>query len=132
MRCPTRGGSDEAAGWDLYSIQEKEILSGGYSLITSGISIAVLQGTYARIAPRSGLAVKNMIATGAEVINADYRGEVKVLLFNHGKQPFLIKDDDRWTEASLVGPGRLHFDPDTNPVNPTTTPMFATNPDERC
>jgi hypothetical protein len=36
------------------------------------------------------------------------------------------------TEASLIGPRRLHFDPDTNPVNPTTTPMFVTNPDERC
>jgi hypothetical protein len=36
------------------------------------------------------------------------------------------------TEASLVRPGRLHFDPDTNSVNPTTTPMFVTNPDERC
>jgi hypothetical protein len=38
----------------------------------------------------------------------------------------------RCTEASIIGPGRLHFDPNTNPANPATTPMFATNPDERC
>jgi hypothetical protein len=48
----------------------------------------------------------------------------------------LIRLDKVWlprcTEASLIGPERPHFDPDTNPVNPTTTPMFATNPDERC
>jgi deoxyuridine 5'-triphosphate nucleotidohydrolase len=93
VKCPTRG-SDEAAGWDLYSTEEKEILSRGHSLITTGISIAIPQGTYAWIAPRSGLVVKNMITTGAGVIDADYRGEVKVLLFNHGKQPFLIKNGD--------------------------------------
>jgi deoxyuridine 5'-triphosphate nucleotidohydrolase len=99
-RCPTKG-SDEAAGWDLYSIQEKEIPSGGHSLITTGISITIPKGTYARIAPRSGLAVKNMIGIGAGVIDADYRGEVKVLLFNHGTQPFFIKDGDRIAQMIL-------------------------------
>jgi dUTP pyrophosphatase len=42
-----------------------------------------------------------MITTGAGVIDADYRGEVKVLLFNHGKQPFLIKDGDRIAQIIL-------------------------------
>jgi dUTP pyrophosphatase len=41
--------------------------------------------------------VKNMIGVGAGVIDVDYRGEVKVLLFNHGKQSFLVKDGDRIT-----------------------------------
>jgi dUTP pyrophosphatase len=90
-RCPIQG-SEGAAGWDLYSTKEKEIPSGGHSLISTGISIAVPSGTYARIAPRSGLAVKQMIGVGAGVIDSDYRGEIKVLLFNHGKQPLCIKD----------------------------------------
>jgi dUTP pyrophosphatase len=81
-------------GWDLYSIEEKEILSRGHSLLSIDISITTPTGTYARITPRSGLAVKNMIGIGTGVINTDYRGEVKVLLFNHGKQSFLIKDGD--------------------------------------
>ena len=50
--------------------------------------MAVPIGNYARIAPRSGLAVKNFIDVGAGVVDADYRGEVKVLLFNFGDQDF--------------------------------------------
>ena len=48
-----------------------------------------------RIAPRSGLAVKNFIDTGAGVIDADYRGPVKVLLFNHSEVDFAVKEGDR-------------------------------------
>ena len=48
-----------------------------------------------RIAPRSGLAAKNFIDTGAGVIDADYRGPVKVLLFNHGETDFEVKEGDR-------------------------------------
>jgi dUTP pyrophosphatase len=68
------------------------MLSRGHSLISTGISIAIPSGTYARIIPRSGLVVKNMIGIGAGIIDTDYRGEVKVLLFNHRKQSFCIKD----------------------------------------
>jgi dUTP pyrophosphatase len=48
-----------------------------------------------RIAPRSGLASKNFIDTGAGVIDADYRGPVKVLLFNHADTDFAVKEGDR-------------------------------------
>lgn len=51
--------------------------------------------TDGRIAPRSGLAAKNFIDTGAGVIDADYRGPVKVLLFNHGEADFEMKEGDR-------------------------------------
>jgi dUTP pyrophosphatase len=51
-------------------------------LISTGISMAVPEGYYGRVAPRSGLAVKNFIDVGAGVVDSDYRGEVKVLLFN--------------------------------------------------
>ncbi len=54
----------------------------GKALISTAISMAIPVGNYGRIAPRSGLAAKNMIDVGAGVIDSDYRGEVKVLLFN--------------------------------------------------
>ena len=56
-------------------------------------------GLDGRIAPRSGLAVKNFIDTGAGVIDADYRGQVKVLLFNHSDDDFEGMCD--WTEDNL-------------------------------
>jgi dUTP pyrophosphatase len=58
-------------------------------------------GTDGRIAPRSGLASKHMIDTGAGVIDADYRGQVKVLLFNHGEKDFEVKEGDRVAQLVL-------------------------------
>lgn len=54
-----------------------------------------------RIAPRSGLAVKHSIDTGAGVIDSDYRGQVKVLLFNHSEVDFEIKEGDRIAQLVL-------------------------------
>lgn len=54
-----------------------------------------------RIAPRSGLASKNFIDTGAGVIDADYRGQVKVLLFNHADTDYAIKEGDRIAQLIL-------------------------------
>ena len=67
----------------------------------TGISIAVPDGCYGRIAPRSGLAVKNYIDVGAGVIDADYRGEVGVVLFNHYDEDFHIKKGDRFAQLIL-------------------------------
>ncbi len=67
----------------------------GKGLVPTGLSMAIPIGNYGRIAPRSGLAAKNFIDVGAGVIDADYRGEVKVLLFNFSEQEFQIKAGDR-------------------------------------
>ncbi|KAJ9245901.1 hypothetical protein DTO169E5_25 [Paecilomyces variotii] len=93
-RAPTRG-SAFAAGYDLYAAKETVIPSKGKALVSTDIAIAVPEGTYGRIAPRSGLAAKNFIDTGAGVIDADYRGEVKVLLFNFSDVDFTVKEGDR-------------------------------------
>ena len=69
--------------------------------IDTQISIATPPGTYGRIAPRSGLAAKNMIATGAGVIDADYRGIVFVLLFNHSDKDLEVKKGDRVAQLIL-------------------------------
>ncbi len=57
-------------------------------MVKTGLSIAIPPGTYARVAPRSGLAVKHYIDTGAGVVDEDYRGEVGVVLFNHSETDF--------------------------------------------
>ena len=67
----------------------------------TGISIQFPIGLYARIAPRSGLALKRFIDVGAGVVDHDYRGEVGVVLFNHGDQDFVVKMGDRIAQLIL-------------------------------
>jgi deoxyuridine 5'-triphosphate nucleotidohydrolase len=91
---PTRG-STQAAGLDLYSVEEKVIAPGHRALVKTGISVAVEQGTYFRIAPRSGLALKHGIDTMAGVVDSDYRGEICVILVNLADTPFSVMKGDR-------------------------------------
>ena len=99
-RIPT-WGSPDAAGYDLYSAEEKVVPAHGKMLIDTQISIATPPGTYGRIAPRSGLAAKNMIAMGAGVVDAEYRGVVFVLLFNHLDEDFKVKQGDQIAQLIL-------------------------------
>ena len=92
-RIPTRG-LKLAAGHDLYRFETLTTPAHSRSLIKTGLAIAVPNGTYGRIAPRSGLATKG-ISVDAGVIDADYRGELKVLLVNHGASDYEIKTGDR-------------------------------------
>ena len=92
-RIPTQGSPD-VAGYDLYSAEDKIVPAHGKMIIDTQISVAVPPGTYGHIAPRSGLAAKSMITTGARVINADYRGIVFVLLFNHSDEDLRVEKGD--------------------------------------
>ena len=76
-------GSDLAAGVDIMSNEATVIPQGNRIVVHTGIAIATPAGSYARIAPRSGLAAKHSIDIGAGVIDQDYRGEIKVLLINN-------------------------------------------------
>ena len=67
----------------------------------TGLSISFPTGLYARIAPRSGLALKRFIDVGVGVVDGDYRGEVGVVLFNHGDQDFEVKMGDRIAQLIL-------------------------------
>ncbi|XP_044367876.1 deoxyuridine 5'-triphosphate nucleotidohydrolase [Triticum aestivum] len=91
---PSRG-SALAAGYDLSSAVETVVPARGKALVATDLSIAIPEGTYARIAPRSGLALKHAIDVGAGVIDADYRGPVGVVLFNHSEADFAVKPGDR-------------------------------------
>ncbi|CAI5757660.1 unnamed protein product [Candida verbasci] len=99
-KLPTKG-SKFAAGYDIYSSENAIIPKQGQGLVKTDISIAIPLGTYGRIAPRSGLAVKHGISTGAGVIDYDYRGEVKIVLFNHSANDFEIKTGDRIAQLVL-------------------------------
>ena len=72
----------------------------GKGMVSTGLSMAIPQGYYGRVAPRSSLAWKNHIDVGAGVIDSDYRGEVKVILFNHSKEEF--QGADFWFVAPCV------------------------------
>ncbi|XP_062998342.1 deoxyuridine 5'-triphosphate nucleotidohydrolase, mitochondrial isoform X1 [Elgaria multicarinata webbii] len=91
---PSRGSS-RAAGYDLYSAYDCEIPASGKAIVKTDIQIALPAGCYGRVAPRSGLAAKHFIDVGAGVIDEDYRGNVGVVLFNFGKEPFEVKRGDR-------------------------------------
>jgi len=87
----------EDAGLDLHAAEELTIKSGEYKLIKTGLKIAVPRGYAAFVYPRSGLALKK----GVTVLNADgvidsgYRGEVGVILINHGTEDFNVNFNDR-------------------------------------
>jgi dUTP pyrophosphatase len=97
---PSRGTS-KSAGYDLSSVDELVIQPGERKLVGTGISIGMPYGVYGRVAPRSGLAVKHGIQVGAGVIDPDYTGEIKVLLFNHGSEAFQVKVGDRIAQLVL-------------------------------
>lgn len=99
-RLPSRG-SALAAGYDVYAARDTTVPARGKVLVDTDISIAVPAGTYGRIAPRSGLASKHFIDTGAGVIDADYRGPVKVLLFNHADSDYAVCEGDRIAQLVL-------------------------------
>uniref|UniRef100_A0A5B6ZE11 Deoxyuridine 5'-triphosphate nucleotidohydrolase n=1 Tax=Davidia involucrata TaxID=16924 RepID=A0A5B6ZE11_DAVIN len=84
-----------SAGYDLSSAFETKVPARGKALVPTDLSIAIPEGTYARIAPRSGLAWKHSIDVGAGVIDADYRGPVGVILFNHSEIDFEVNVGDR-------------------------------------
>ena len=97
---PSRG-SEHAAGFDLSSAYDCVVPARGKALVKTDLAIAIPQNTYARIAPRSGLAWKNFIDTGAGVVDYDYRGNVGVILFNHGEADFEVKRGDRIAQLIL-------------------------------
>lgn len=91
---PTKG-SAKAAGYDLYSVDRQIIHPGERAAISTGICLEINSGWYGRIAPRSGLAAREGLDVMAGVIDADYRGEIMVLLVNLGKLRSVIDVGDR-------------------------------------
>eukprot|EP01133_Synstelium_polycarpum_P002496 gene2496-2842_t len=97
---PTRATTG-SAGYDLSSAYELVVPARGKALAKTDLQISIPEGTYARVAPRSGLAWKNSIDVGAGVIDSDYRGNVGVILFNHSDVDFPIAAGDRIAQLIL-------------------------------
>ena len=94
-------GSALAAGYDLSASADCVVPGRGRALVKTDISMACPEGTYGRIAPRSGLAWKKFIDVGAGVVDADYRGDVGVILFNFGDEDFVVNPGDRVAQLIL-------------------------------
>jgi len=75
-----------AAGLDLYVLEDLTIPPGARTLGRTGLAVAIPEGYYGRVAPRSGLASKHGLDVLAGVIDADYRGEIGCLLYNAGNE----------------------------------------------
>jgi len=88
-------GSEGAAGADLRASEAVVIPPGGRAAVPTAVRLQIPPGHAGLVWPRSGLAVRHGIDTLAGVIDSDYRGEVKVVLVNHGDEPFTIAAGDR-------------------------------------
>jgi dUTP pyrophosphatase len=93
-RLPSRG-SERAAGLDLCAVERVTLAPGGRAAVRTGLAVAIPEGFYGRVAPRSGLAVRHGIDVLAGVIDSDYRGEILCALVNHGAEAFEIEPGAR-------------------------------------
>ncbi|NDB84935.1 MAG: dUTP diphosphatase [Alphaproteobacteria bacterium] len=102
-----------SAGLDIFAcISGKiEINPGEVQIIPSGIGLALPEGYEAQIRPRSGLAAKNgvTVLNSPGTIDADYRGEVKVILINHGANPFIVENEMRIAQLVVAPVQRISF-----------------------
>jgi dUTP pyrophosphatase len=98
----------EAAGLDLMAAvpdaEPMTLVSGQYALVPTGLAIALPPGYEAQVRPRSGLAAKHgvTVLNSPGTIDADYRGEIKVILINHGPAPFVIKRGERIAQMVIA------------------------------
>lgn len=114
--------TEHSAGMDLQAHLELEITlkPGERKLIGTGLKIAIPAGYEAQIRPRSGLALKHGITVlnSPGTIDSDYRGEIKVLLINHGQEEFTIKTGDRIAQLVLASYTRIIWE--TTEILPET------------
>jgi dUTP pyrophosphatase len=91
--------TEQAAGMDIFAAVTEEIslLPGERRLIPSGITMAIPIGYEGEVRPRSGLAIKHGVTllNAPGTIDADYRGEVGIIMINHGEEPFIVRRGDR-------------------------------------
>jgi dUTP pyrophosphatase len=104
--------SEEAAGFDLHSIEDIVIKVGERKLIGTGLAFEIEKGFEVQIRPRSGLAFKHGITVlnSPGTIDSDYRGEIKVLLVNLGEEDFEIKKGERIAQAVIAPVVQAEFE----------------------
>ena len=106
--------TDGSSGVDLSAFLDKEVVINPNSsdLIPTGLQVAIPDEFEIQIRPRSGLAAKESIGVlnSPGTIDSDYRGELKIILFNHGKEDFIINNGDRIAQMVLVPILKMEFE----------------------
>ena len=107
-----------ASGMDIMAFLKApiKILPNSSHLIPTGLSMAFSEDYEVQIRPRSGLAAKNNITVlnTPGTIDSDYRGEIKIILFNHGKVDFIINNKDRVAQIILTPVVKMEFEETDN------------------
>ncbi|EAT58003.1 dUTP diphosphatase [Chlorobium ferrooxidans] len=103
-----------AAGMDISACIEEPLTIAPLTtaLIPSGFALELPEGYEAQLRPRSGLALRSMISlpNSPATIDADYRGEVKVILINYGREPFIVRNGDRIAQMVVAKVENVSFD----------------------
>ncbi len=106
--------TEQSSGMDLCAFLEKEITlhPGQRKLIPTGISVAIPEGFEGQVRPRSGLAMRHGIGliNAPGTIDADYRGEIAVLLINFGDEPFVVRSGDRIAQMIITRVARATWE----------------------
>jgi len=106
--------TEGSSGMDLKALIEKPITikPQNSALIPTGLSIAIPEDTEVQIRPRSGLAAKSSLSVlnTPGTIDSDYRGEIKIILFNHGKEEFTVNNSDRIAQMILMPVLKAEFE----------------------
>jgi dUTP pyrophosphatase len=100
-----------AAGMDVVSAEDVTIAPGARHAVATGFRVAIPQGYEIQVRPRSGLAFKHgvTVPNTPGTIDSDYRGELKVLLINHGPEPFVVNRGDRIAQIVPAQVTRAEF-----------------------
>jgi len=99
-RVPVRS-TEGAAGLDLFAAHDLTVKAQDKAILDIGIAVEIPTGCYGRIAPRSSASYKHHFTTGAGVIDLDYRGTIKVVIFNLGTEDFCIRTGESHTQLIL-------------------------------
>ena len=98
--------TEHAAGMDIHAAVAEDIIikPGERVLVGTGLFIAIPPGYEAQVRPRSGLAIRNGITllNSPGTIDADYRGEIKIIMINHGREDFMVKSGDRLAQMIIA------------------------------
>lgn len=96
--------TEHAAGMDLRAAEDALLPPGGRAMVATGFAIALPKGFEAQVRPRSGLAARHGVTllNSPGTIDADYRGEIKVILINHGSDTFAIRRGDRIAQMVIA------------------------------
>jgi len=106
--------TEGSSGMDLMAFTDKpiKISANSSALIPTGISLAIPSDVEIQIRPRSGLATKSSIGVlnSPGTIDSDYRGELKIILFNHGNNEFTVNNNDRVAQMVLMPVLKMNFE----------------------